>query len=143
MQRAGDTREDLFRARPVMVIERRGPLIRAFVKRESLWVGKAERRIAADIGIVESRKTPVLVGAVGVRADEGLHVRLVQQAIDVVIMPEEIGGELSGVPAAYDIRWRWSGAFPPRCSRVRITARPLRDHRSARRAIMHNRGPKS
>ncbi|CDM61895.1 hypothetical protein LPU83_pLPU83d_0524 (plasmid) [Rhizobium favelukesii] len=36
------------------------------------------------------------MGEIGFRADERLHVRLVQQAVDIVIVPEEIGGELSG-----------------------------------------------
>ena len=44
-----------------MIIERCSPLISIFVEREYLGVGKAERRIAADIGIVEFRETPVLV----------------------------------------------------------------------------------
>lgn len=43
-----DTRENLFWIGPVVVIKRRGPLIRAFVKPEGIRVSKAECRIAAN-----------------------------------------------------------------------------------------------
>ena len=76
------------------VIKSARPGVGRGVRFPSFGIAQNEGLILRNVLIVEATESPILMRGVVVRTDKGLHFGTLEEAVDVVIVPQEIWREL-------------------------------------------------
>ena len=90
--------------RSVAVVERAADRVRLVVKVARFRRTQNEGLVFRDVGIVTLTESPGLVLLIGVRANEVLNFRALEQGVDIVVVPHELNGRVTAFLLSTEFR---------------------------------------